>query len=190
MDAIRIAWAVLSLCLAAPAAAQTVYRCRTGDTWAYQDRPCSGTQAEAGTHTIRASQGGGTPPAVQQMLDKARAKEDWAQVKSAHAAESAAQPPAEPPRARRNKGYRCTAGRGFRERVVFQTEPCSEMMETRTLHLTQTTVDETGRRWTESVHVPVMEKTQQKEMSASDACEGRRAQQDPYERYKRSNPCR
>lgn len=189
MDVLRAALSLpLLACLAAPAAAQTVYRCRSGDTWAYQDRPCSHAQA-AGTHTIRATPGGATPPAVQQMLDQQAAKSDQARIEAARAAEYAAQEPAAPTSPPRRKGYRCTAGRGFDEYVVYQTEPCPDMLHTGTLYITRTTDYGPGRSYTDSAVVPIMEKSEQKEISAREACKGRRSQQDPYERYKNPVPC-
>jgi hypothetical protein len=175
--------ALLVLCSTAlPAAAQTVHRCRTGDTWAFQDRPCSGAQADAGLHRIRASEPARTPPAVQALLDQAQVNAERERRAAALPPEPATAPIAEAPA----QAYRCTVGRGFNERHFYRSTPCPEMLETKVMYVTRR-IDE-YRSYTEAI--PIFEKTTEKVISRRQACEEQRARIDPYERYKTSNPCR
>lgn len=196
MDVMRAALLILLCGLALPAAAQTVYRCRSGDTWAYQDRPCSGDQAAAGTHTIRATQAGETPPAVQQMLDQQAAKSSREQASAEYAAARAALAPLPAAQSAPARGYRCVAGRGFSERVVYQMRPCDEHMQTGTMPgaIVETRpgprLYDSPRTIITPINAPVMEKTTQEEVSAREVCERRRAELDPYTRSKTPNPCR
>lgn len=196
MDVMRAALLILLSGLSLPAAAQTVYRCRSGDTWAYQDRPCSGAQSAAGTHTIRATQAGETPPAVQQILDQQAAKSNRAQKPAENAAAQAALAPPPAAQSAPAQGYRCVAGRGFSERVVYQMRPCDEVMQTGTMPgaIVETRpargIYDSPQTIIRPINVPVMEKSTQEKVSAREVCERRRAELDPYTRSRTPNPCR
>jgi hypothetical protein len=167
---------------AAPSSAQTVHRCRNGDTWAFQDRPCSGAQTDAGLHRIRTSAPSETPPAVQDLLVQAQANAERERRAAALQPAPAEAPPVQAPA----MAYRCTVGRGFNERHFYRSTPCPEMLETQVMYVTRE-IDR-DRSYTEAV--PIFEKTTEKVMSARQACEERRAQIDPYEREKTPNRCR
>lgn len=193
MDVARFVIVMIISLASVPAFAQTVHRCREGDTWVYQDRPCSGAQADAGTHTIRATKGGETPPAVKDLLFQAQVNAEREQQRAALAAAQAAAEPAAPttaPPPPPRTGYRCTAGRGFSERVVYQYEPCPKYMEVGLLDSPGVVVSGPGKGRSGTVTQSLVAKVKQEEVSASDVCDGLRAKQSPYDRYTRPVPCR
>ncbi len=187
MDIIRIGALLILATIAGPAAAQTVYRCKAGDGFAYQDRPCT-AQTDAGTHSIRATPGGAVPPAVKELVQAAESRAERER-------EIAAQPPWPAPRSaatpavQPRKGYRCRVQNGMRTIDYYQYEPCTALMPAGTHFGSFHRSSGSEYRITDYA-VPIMRKTEQKEMSARQACEGMRSQIDPYERYKRPNPCK
>ncbi len=187
MDITRIGASLVLATLALPATAQTVYRCKAGDGFAYQDRPCT-AQTDAGTHAIRATPGGAMPPAVKELVQaadtRARREREIAALPPWPPARQAATPAAKP-----RKGYRCRVQRGMRTIDYYQYEPCAELMPAGT-HFGSIVQSSGSESRITDYAVPIMRKPEQKEMSARQACEGMRSQIDPYERYKRPNPCK
>jgi hypothetical protein len=174
MDTIRSLVFLALAMLAMPAVAQTVHRCKVGDTVAYQDRPCADAASDAGTLTIRTSAPGKTPKAVQELLDKAAKDREWREWQAAR------QPPPvepEPAPVPQRKGYRCTAGSGANELVTYSYEPCPPTMIT----FESRSYDS---HWVER------RATTQEEVSARTVCEAEREAQGPYVQNTTSNPCK
>lgn len=166
------------------ATAQSVHRCRLPDgSYAYQDRPCAPEQ-DAGVHVIKATPAGEVPPGV-------RAEQDL--VAANHAPpptdfSSFGKPtPTPQPSPQDDKAYRCDHG----WKTYYQDTPCPA--QTAVGHV-ETHVEVMRDAWgnfagTRTWSTQKMEPTTQTEITRKQACEGERAQLDPYEKYTTPNPC-
>lgn len=140
-------------------------------------------------HVIRATPAGDVPPGVKSQQEYAAAH-DTPPPSQFFAVENGGPRSAPPPQAAQ-KGYRCEAGK----RTWFQYEPCPALGHDGE-HSVYRFADGRATRSGDFTYVPTVEVTMQhmrpttqKEVTRRQACEGQRAELDPYTRYTTDNPC-
>jgi len=171
--------------------AQAVQKCRNADgTISYQDRPCAAGR-DAGVHVIHATPAGEVPRGVKAEQAFVATNQARRAPPPRSAAEFFDKPGADAPPID-NRGYRCSVGK----RVFYQMTPCPALApdgEYTTLSGYTGREEHVGSRTfleTDTVQLPHMRPTEQKVITRAQACEGQRAELDPYTRYTTSNPCR
>jgi len=141
-----------------PVVAQPVYRCVTAAGTTFQDTACAARAHGERLELPAAPAAADPPPAVRELIDRYEARRSPAARAGGAGRASAARPIAEKP------AYRCTDDFGA---TMFLNRPCPKPHASK------------GKR------VPIV---RQELVTQREACEGRHAALDPYERDKRGPP--